>query len=606
MEQIKLIFGLTKPYAGRRWQYLLFNILAALFSVFSIGFLIPFLEVIFSSDELVKPVAVDFSWNSEQLMLYLDYQLKDFIYARGPLKSLYFFSIAIVGMFLLKNLFNYLSFFNMAFVRSGVVRDLRRKVYRKIVMLPVSFYSEERKGDIISKANNDVKEVEWGVVGSVEMLLKHPFYIISYLVSLFLLSWQMTLFAMLILPVSGYIISRLGKRLKSTAKSSQEKLGEVLNVIEETLSGLKVIKAFNAERRVNDGFDKKNDEHFRLMVKLHRKELAASPLSEFLASVVVAAILLFGGRLVLSESVALDGKYFVGYIILFSQLITPAKALTEAFFRVQKASASLSRLGEVLDADVKIFEPDTPKHLDTFQQGVEYKDVSFAYGEDPVLKEVNFSIPKGKTVALVGSSGGGKSTIADLLPRFHDVRSGSISLDGVDIRELPIAELRQFMGIVSQEPVLFNDSIRDNIRLGRPDASDEEVEQACRIANAWDFIEALDAGLDTNIGDRGSKLSGGQRQRIAIARAVLNNPSILILDEATSALDTESETLVQKALEKLMQGRTVLVIAHRLSTIQHADEILVIDKGRIAERGSHEELVAKDGIYRKLYELQSF
>lgn len=606
MEQIKLIFGLTKPYAGRRWQYLLFNILAALFSVFSIGFLIPFLEVIFSSDELVKPVAVDFSWNAEQLMLYLDYQLKDFILARGPLRSLYFFSMAIVGMFLLKNLFNYLSFFNMAFVRSGVVRDLRRKVYRKIVMLPVSFYSEERKGDIISKANNDVKEVEWGVVGSVEMLLKHPFYIISYLVSLFLLSWQMTLFAMLILPVSGYIISRLGKRLKSTAKSSQEKLGEVLNVIEETLSGLKVIKAFNAERRVNDGFDKKNDEHFRLMVKLHRKELAASPLSEFLASVVVAAILLFGGRLVLSESVALDGKYFVGYIILFSQLITPAKALTEAFFRVQKASASLSRLGEVLDADVKIFEPDTPKHLDTFQQGVEYKDVSFAYGEDPVLKEVNFSIHKGKTVALVGSSGGGKSTIADLLPRFHDVRSGSISLDGVDIRELPIAELRKFMGIVSQEPVLFNDSIRDNIRLGRPDASDEEVEQACRIANAWDFIAALDSGLDTNIGDRGSKLSGGQRQRIAIARAVLNNPSILILDEATSALDTESETLVQKALEKLMQGRTVLVIAHRLSTIQHADEILVIDKGRIAERGSHEELVVKDGIYRKLYELQSF
>lgn len=606
MEQLKLIFGLTRPYAGRRWQYLLFNILAAVFSVFSIGFLIPFLEVIFGSDGIIKPEPVDFSWNAEQVMLYLDFQLKDFIYQRGALNSLYFFSISIVAMFLLKNLFNYLSFFNMAFVRSGVVRDLRRSVYRKIVMLPVSFYSEERKGDIISKANNDVKEVEWGVVGSVEMLLKHPFYIISYLVSLFLLSWQMTLFAMLILPVSGYIISRLGKRLKSTAKLSQQKLGEVLNVIEETLSGLKVIKAFNAERRVNEGFDNKNDDHFRLMVKLHRKELAASPLSEFLASVVVAAILLFGGQLVLSEGVALDGKYFVGYIILFSQLITPAKALTEAFFRVQKASASLSRLGEVLDADVKIFEPDVPKHLESFEREIRYSDVSFAYGDEPVLKSINFSIAKGKTVALVGSSGGGKSTIADLLPRFHDVGSGSISLDEFDIREIPICELRELMGIVSQEPVLFNDSIRDNIRLGKPDASEEEVIKACEIANAWDFIQALDKGLETNIGDRGSKLSGGQRQRIAIARAVLNNPSILILDEATSALDTESETLVQKALEKLMQGRTVLVIAHRLSTIQHANEILVIDKGEIAERGNHEELVAKDGIYRKLYELQSF
>jgi len=606
MNEIKEILALTGAYKGRQWRYIIFNLFAAIFSVFSIGFLIPFLEVIFNQNGVKIPQDVAFAWNAEQLMLFLDFKLKSFIVSNGALKSLYMFSGAIVFMFLMKNLFNYLSFFNMAYVRSGVVRDLRERTYRKIVDLPIAYYSEERKGDIISRANNDVKEVEWGVVGGIEMILKHPFYILFYLISLFLISWQMTIFAIFILPVSGYIISRLGKRLKSTAKLSQEKLGEVLNVIEETLSGLKVIKAFNAEEKVKNAFKKLNDQHFGLMVKLHRKELAASPLSEFLASVVIAAILLFGGRLVLSESVALDGKYFVGYIILFSQLITPAKALSESFFRVQKAQVSLARIKEILGADDRVEEIENPKVISHLKIGIEYKKVSFAYDKDEVLRDINFKISKGRTTALVGGSGGGKSTIADLLPRFHDVTSGAILVDGIDIKHLTINSLRNIMGIVSQEPVLFNDSVLENIRLGRPDAKDEEVQEAAKIANAHEFISQLAQGYETRIGDRGSKLSGGQRQRLAIARAVLNNPDILILDEATSALDTESEKLVQEALENLMKGRTVLVIAHRLSTIQHADEILVINKGEISERGSHDELVAKAGIYKKLYDLQSF
>jgi len=606
MEQIKEILGLTKAFSGRRWRYIIFNLAAAIFSVFSIGFLIPFLEVIFSQNDVKIPPPVDFSWQAEQLMLFLDYELKRFIVTNGAMNSLYMFSGAIVVMFLMKNLFNYLSFFNMAFVRSGVVRDLRANTYNKIVDLPIAYYSEERKGDIISRANNDVKEVEWGVVGGIEMILKHPFYILFYLISLFLLSWQMTLFAIFILPVSGYIISRLGKKLKATAKLSQEKLGEVLNVIEETLSGLKVIKAFNAEKKVKSNFKGVNDQHFKLMVKLHRKELAASPLSEFLASVVIAVILLFGGRLVLSESVALDGKYFVGYIILFSQLITPAKALSESFFRVQKASVSLKRLNEILLTDEKLEEVESPLELKGLESAIRYENVSFAYDKELVLRNINFELKKGKTTALVGSSGGGKSTIADLLPRFHDVTSGSIKVDDHDIRDVSVHSLRSLMGIVSQEPVLFNDTVAENIRLGRPEASDEEVLRAAEIANAHEFIIHLEEEYATRIGDRGSKLSGGQRQRLAIARAVLNNPDILILDEATSALDTESEKLVQEALENLMKGRTVLVIAHRLSTVQYADEILVINKGEIAERGSHEKLVSEGGIYKKLYDLQSF
>ncbi|MBI1305615.1 MAG: ATP-binding cassette domain-containing protein [Bacteroidetes bacterium] len=605
MKQLRRILGITADHKTRHVSYVLLNILASVFSIVSIAAIIPFLEVIFetgNSAVTAKPVG-DMSV-SEQLLYNLDIWLKEYISQVGKLNSLYIFSGAIIILFLAKNLFNYLSFYNIAYTRSIVVRDLRSRVYDKLVDLPISYYSEERKGDILSRMTNDAKEVEWGVVGAIELVFKHPFYILFYLGSLFFISWELTLFVMLILPISGYIISRIAKSLKGTAHRGQIKLGEVMNVIEETLGGLKVIKAFNAESQLRNLFHKKNDEHFRLMVKVNRRELAASPVSEFLGSVVISAILIFGGSMVLNESQIIDGKYFILFVIIFSQLINPAKSLSEAYFRVQKASASFDRLSEILEAENKIKDPVNPRELKTFEKAVEYRLVSFAYTDKEVVKEVSFKLKKGKTLALVGASGGGKSTIADLLPRFYDVTKGGIFIDDTDIREISVKQLRNLMGVVTQEPILFNDSILENIRLGKQESTLEQVTAAAKIANAHEFIVGFPDGYDTNIGDRGNKLSGGQRQRLAIARAVLQNPEILILDEATSALDTESEQIVQQAIENLMKGRTTLVIAHRLSTVKNADEILVIDRGEIAERGSHQSLISENGLYRKLVDLQ--
>lgn len=592
-----------RPYRSRLARYVGLNVFASFFSIFSIAAIVPFLEVIFNTSGDAEPVKTGLT-GPEKWLQDVDVWLKGFIQENGQLNSLYLFSLSIIVLFLLKNLFNYLSFYNIAFTRSIVVRDLRKRVYNKLVDLPIAFYSEEKKGDMLSRLTNDAKEVEWGVVGAIEMVLKHPFYILFYLISLFLISWELTLFVMLILPVSGYIISRIAKSLKSTARKGQVKLGEVMSVIEETLGGLKVIKAFNAENQLKHLFNTKNDEHFNLMVRVNRRELAASPVSEFLGSVVIAAILVFGGAMVLSSDQVIDGKYFILFIIIFSQLINPAKALSESFFRVQKASASYDRLDEILSTENKIIEAKNPKPARKLSDGVEYRGVHFAYADKEVLTDVSFRVNKGETVALVGASGGGKSTLADLLPRFYDVSKGAITIDGVDIRELSIRDLRHEMGIVTQEPILFNDSVLENIRLGSQHATEVEVVAAAKIANAHSFIEQLENGYHTGIGDRGNKLSGGQRQRLAIARAVLRNPDILILDEATSALDTESEQMVQQAIENLMKGRTTLVIAHRLSTVRHANEILVIDKGRIAERGTHNALIGQNGLYRKLVELQ--
>ena len=606
MKQLRSILATVRDYRSRQFGYVIFNGLASIFSLFSIAALIPFLSVVFEQNTNEVLVEQTFGFQSDQLLAYVDYKLKLFIREKGSLNSLYYFSGLIIGLFFLKNLFNYLSFYTIAYTRSGVVRDLRKKVYDKLVDLPVSYFSNERKGDIISRLTNDVKEVEWGVIGAIEMLFKHPFYIVFYVSSLLIISWKLTLFSILILPVSGYIISRIAKRLKSTAQAGQKKLGEVINVIEETLGGLKVIKAFNAEGQIKRFFSGKNEQHFRLMLKLHRKELAASPVSEFLGSVVISAILMFGGAMVLNQTDAIDGKFFIMYITIFSQLITPAKSLTESYFRVQKASASYERLQEILETEINIVENQNPKRLDALNDGITYQSVCFSYGPKEVISNMSFSVPKGSMVALVGASGGGKSTLADLLPRFYDVTSGSIKVDDKDIKDVSITDLRSLMGIVTQEPILFNDSVIENIRLGNQSASLEDVVQAAKIANAHEFVESLEAGYNTNIGDRGSKLSGGQRQRLAIARAVLKNPEILILDEATSALDTESEKLVQEAIENLMHGRTSLVIAHRLSTIKHADNIVVVDNGKIVEQGNHSTLMELNGHYRKLVELQGF
>lgn len=606
LKQIRKIFGITSAYLPRKVVYTVFNLLASVFSVFSIVGMLPFLKVIFMPDQTAIPEPADFGWSGEEIKLWGDYQLRSYILQVGNVTAIYWFSLIIIFMFFLRNGFNYLSFFNMAYMRSGVVRDLRQKVYNHAVDLPLSYYSSEKKGDLLSRLTNDVKEIEWGVVGAIEMLLKHPFYILLYLSSLFLISWQLTLFSLLVLPVSALVISRLAKMLKRTARKGQARLGEVISIIEETLGGLKVIKSFSAEGRVKQIFGHKNQEHFKLMVKLHRRELAASPLSEFMGSVVIAALLIFGGQLVLNEEMHLTGEYFLVYIGLFSQLITPVKALSEAYFRVQKADASMERLEEILHAEIRITEKPDAKVFEGLKESVTYENVSFSYKDKSVLHDISFTIAKGSTVALVGQSGGGKSTLVDLLPRFYDVKSGRIAIDGTDIRDFTFDSLRGCMGIVTQESVLFNDTVANNIMLGKPDAAREEVEQAARIANAHEFIMQMEYGYDTYVGDRGSNLSGGQRQRLSIARAVLNDPEILILDEATSALDTESEKLVQDALEKLMKSRTSLVIAHRLSTIKNANKILVIENGRITESGSHEELIRLNKTYKRLFELQSF
>jgi ATP-binding cassette, subfamily B, bacterial MsbA len=612
MKQIRKFFLLVKPYRKRQIGYIIFNVFASVFSTLSILTLLPFLEVIFSDPatlEGLKAQEINLDPNqlsSSSLKELLSQKIQYAIGSVGHLKALYIFSGLIIIMFLLKNVFNYLSFYAIAFIRSAVVRDLRKRSYEKSVDLPLAYFSEERKGDLISRMTNDVKEVEWGVVGAIEMLLKHPFYILTYLFSLFLINWQLTLFVLFVLPISGYIISRVGKSLKGTATAGQAKLGELIEIIEETLGGLKIIKAFTSEGKMKSNFDAKNQDHFNLMVKLHRRELAASPLSEFMGSIIIALLMVFAGRLVLEGNGELTGPYFLAFIGIFSQLITPAKALSQSYFRVKKAEASFNRVEEILLAEDTVAEQQNAIGIDSLQEGVSYKNVHFKYTDAPILEDVSFEMQKGQVIALVGSSGGGKSTIADLLPRFYDIQKGSIEVDGLDIKKAKLKDLRSLFGVVSQESILFNDTVAFNIKLGTPNATEEEIMEAAKIANAHDFILSLDKGYQTVIGDRGNKLSGGQKQRLAIARAVLRNPNILILDEATSALDTESEKLVQDALVKLMANRTSLVIAHRLSTIKNADMILVLDKGQIIERGTHSELYAFNGFYKKLCDLQSF
>lgn len=582
-----------------------FNILAAIFSLVSLTMIVPFLQLLFDQTRMVL-TAPELSFSADSLINYFYYIISQIITEYGHQQALLFICFVVAILFLLKNLFRYLAMYFLAPVRNGVVKDIRNALYKKVLILPLSYFSEQRKGDIISRMTGDVQEIEWSIMSSLEMIFREPVSIVAYIVTLFIISPALSVFVICLIPVAALLIGRIGRSLKKTSLKGQTKMGELLSTIEETISGLRIIKAFNAIESSEKRFNKQNNDFTRIMIRLFRKRDLASPLSEFLGILIIVVVLWFGGKLVLSSGENISPENFILYIAVVSQVIVPAKSFTQAIYNIQKGAASADRIDHILSAEEKIIEMPDAISVQSFKDKIEYRSVAFQYEEEPVLQNINVTIKKGSTIALVGPSGGGKSTMADLLPRFYDCVEGGIYIDDINIKEYIISDLRGMMGIVSQETILFNESVFNNIAFGKEGASMDEVIYAAQIANAHDFIMSMPQGYQTNIGDRGSKLSGGQKQRLSIARAVLKNPPILILDEATSALDTESERLVQEALYKLMQNRTSLVIAHRLSTIQFADEIIVLAKGHIVERGNHAELLKANGMYSKLCELQTF
>ncbi|CAN5215286.1 ABC transporter ATP-binding protein [soil metagenome] len=614
---MKNLFGVLK-YVRGYWRYgiwnILFNILSVVFGLFSLTMVKPFLDLITEKDPdayskiLAKGVPA-VGTSIESLTGFLNYYLSGLIVHDGKMKALVTICVAGVFIFFFKALFRYLGMFFLAPIRNGVVKDLRNSIYKKTLELPLSYYSDERKGDIMSRITSDVQEVEWSVMSSLEMIFRDPINIIILLGVLIYVSPALTLVAFILLPIAALLISLIGKSLKRSSARAKELLGSLFSIMEETLGGLRIIKGFNAERNMKDKFGETNSNYTKQMVHTYRKVDLASPVSEFISSAIMMTLIYFGGKLVLGSDASMNGSTFVFYVLTFSQVITPAKTLTGAYSNIQKGLASMDRINKILLAEVGLADRENAKEIDNLKKEIEYKDVSFAYlrgDQGYALKNINLKIVKGKSVALVGQSGSGKTTLADLLPRFYEPSSGTILIDGIDTRECKVHDLRNLMGIVSQESILFNDTVHNNIAFGRENATREAVIEAAKVANAHDFIMEMPDGYDTNIGDRGGKMSGGQRQRMSIARAVLKNPPILILDEATSALDTGSERLVQEALNNLMRNRTSIIIAHRLSTIQHADEIIVLEKGEIIERGTHTELLDRKGTYRKLYDLQVF
>lgn len=605
MKKYYKIFRFLYPYKWQAFANIICNILGSLFGLFSIAVMIPFLEILFKTEQVVvaKPVHTDSLLT--YLKEYFNYLISTVNHNYGAANALMLIiSFAIVSS-LLKNLFIYLSLWFLAPIRNGVVKDIRNALFQKIMVLPLGYFSDEKKGDIISKMTNDVNEIEVSIIRSLEMFFRDPVTIIIYLISLIVMSPRLTLFVLVLLPIAGFIIGRIGKNLKKTSFKGQKRMGTLLSIIEETLGGLRIIKAFNAEEKTRKRFETSNEFYSTIMIRMWRRRDLASPLSEFLGTIVVALVLWYGGSLIINGSSSISGAGLIVYVGLFYMIINPAKSFSTAYFNIIKGLASADRIDSILSAETKIKNIEGAKTITKFESSIEYRNVSFKYLDDYVLKNVNLKIEKGKTVALVGQSGSGKSTFVDLLPRFYDLEEGEILIDGINIKEYTLESLRALMGNVNQESILFNDTFYNNIAFSVESSSEMDVINAAKIANAHDFIEATPSGYYSNVGDRGSKLSGGQRQRVSIARAIFKNPPIMILDEATSALDTESEKLVQEAIENLMKHRTSLVIAHRLSTVRNADLICVLHEGEVVERGKHEELLALNGIYTKLYNLQT-
>ena len=606
MKKYARLFKYLRFYKGNIFLYFLFTILSIVFSLVSLGTLPFFLRLIFSQEALVTtpPDGIN---SSNDLIQYINYQISNLIAvngANGAIIALGYICVIIIITIFLKNVFLYLSYYVLAPMKNSVMTRLRADLYNKLLHLPIGYFTDQRKGDVMSRMTNDIGELENSVVGTMEGLIKDPLNILIILSTLVFISPQLSLFLLIFLPLTALLIGRISRSLKKQSNIAAVKLGEALSVLDETLGGLRVIKAFNAENVLRKKFLTTNDDLFHIRNKMQFRRDLASPLSEFLGVMVLCGILFFGGRLVLNGGFGLEPEGFIMYIGIFTQIINPSKSLSTSFYNMQRGSAAIARIEEILLAPVKVDENVNGPELKSFTKSIEFKNVNFHYEDKIILKNINLVIEKGKTVALVGSSGAGKSTLADLVPRFHDVSSGELLIDGENIRNYSLHSVRSLMSIVTQEAILFNDSIENNIRLGKGNATDEEITDAAKVANAHDFIIQKELGYKTNIGDRGSKLSGGERQRMTIARAVVKNPPILILDEATSSLDTESERLVQDAINNMMQNRTSIVIAHRLSTIRHADEIIVLQKGEIVERGTHTELMHQNGFYKKLVEMQ--